>query len=246
MIEDNPVLGAFVASYPSDRGRLLVPSAVVIGFVSVVLNFTLADVNAWWGPALTVVLMALVVLAVGWYILHHWNREVVLYEQGFSYREGSRPVFFRYTEIAHIRQRAERLAYLGGLYRRTVYRFVLTTGQGDVIVLTNLYRRVGELGARIEQKVNAVLWPVIAERLAKGEIVPFSTALGLSERGLQEGGRDLNWEQYGGYRIENRRLALLKQSGEVWFAVPLTEVDNITLLLQVLRVRNRTENTRQA
>jgi len=86
---------------------------------------------------------------------------------------------------------------------------------------------------------------VIAERLAKGETVAFSAALGLSERGLHEGGRDLTWEQYGGYRIENRKLALLNQVGEVWFAVPLTEVDNITLLLQVLRERNRAENSRQ-
>ncbi len=239
MIEDNPVLGPLIASYPSDRGRLLVPAASIVGGVAVLLNYTLADVDAWWSPVLTVILMALVMLAAGWYVLHHWNREVILFEHGFSYREGSRPVFFRYTEIAHIRQRAERLAYLGGVYRRTVYRFVLTTGQGDVIVLTNLYRRVAELGARMEQKVNAVLWPVIAERLAKGETAPFSATLGLSGRGLHEGGRDLTWDVYGGYRIENRRLALLNRAGEMWFTVPLTDVDNVTLLLQVLREHDR-------
>jgi hypothetical protein len=239
MIEDNPVLGRLIASYPSDRGRLLLPAAIIIGAVAIVLNFTLAEVDAWWGPLLTVILMAVVVLAAGWYVLHHWNREVVLFDQGFSYREGSRPVFFRYTEIAYFRQRAERLSYLGGLYRRTAYRFVLTTGQGDVIVLTNLYRRVEELGERLEQKVNAVLWPVMVERLAKGETVMFSATLGLNAGGLHEGGRDLIWQDYGGYRIENRRLALLKQSGEMWFAIPLTEVDNVTLLLQVLREHDR-------
>jgi hypothetical protein len=239
MIEDNPVLGPLIASYPSDRGRLLLPAAIVIGAVAIVLNYTLAEADAWWGPLLTVIVMALVVLAAGWYVLHHWNREVVLFDQGFSYREGSRPVYFRYTEIAHIRQRAERLAYLGGLYRRTVYRYVLTTGQGDVIVLTNVYRRVAELGARMEQKVNAVLWPLIAERLAKGETVMFSATLGLSAGGLHEGGRNLLWDEYGGYRIENRRLAVLNQAGELWFAVPLTNVDNVTLLLQVLREHDR-------
>jgi hypothetical protein len=242
MIEDNPVLGAVVASYPSDRGRLLLPAALVTGAVAILLNFTLAEADAWWGPPLTVILMALVALAAGWYVLHHWNREVVLYEDGFSYREGSRPVFFRYTEIATMRQRAERLSYLGGLYRRTVYRFVLTTWQGDVIVLTNLYRRVAELGSRMERKVNAVLWPVIAEKLAKGEIVPFSATLGLSARGLHEGKRELTWSEYGGYRVENRRLTVLNSRGDVWFSLPLTELDNITLLLNVLRQHEPTNS----
>ncbi len=235
MIEDNPVLGAVIASYPSDRGRLLLPGAIVCGAVAVLLNFTLAEEQAWWGPVLTVIVMALVVLGVAWYILHLWNREVILYEQGFSYREGSRPVYFRYTEIKSIRQRGERRAYFGGLFRRAVYEFVLTTWAGDVIVLNNVYRRVAELGARVEQKANAVLWPAIAERLAQGETVPFSDSLGLTARGLHENERDLPWEQFGGYRIENRRLVVLDRAGAVWFSALLTEVDNITLLLNVLR-----------
>lgn len=239
MLDDNPVLGKLIASYPSDRGRLLLPGAAVTGAVAIILNYTLAEVDAWWGPALTVILMALAMLAVGWYILHRWNREVILYDEGFSYREGSRPVFFRYTEIATIRQRAERLAYLGGLYRRIRYQFVLTTWQGDVIVLDNLYRRVAELGVRMEQKVNAVLWPVMAERLAKGETVPFSATLRMSAHGLHEGGRDLPWAEYGSYRVEKRRLSLLNGAGAVWLTMPLTEVDNITLLLQVLREHDR-------
>jgi hypothetical protein len=235
MLEDNPVLGAFVASYPSDRGRLLLPGAVVCGAVAVILNFTLAEVDAWWGPLLTTIIMAVVVLAVGWYILHHWNREVILYKDGFSYREGSRPVFFRYGEIARIRQRAERLSYFGGLFRRTVYQFVISTEAGDVFVLNNAYRRVDELGTRIEKQANALLWPRIAERLAKGEIVPFSATLGLSGQGLRESGRDLTWTDYGGYRIENRSLVVLNASGQAWVAVPLSEIDNVTLLLNVLR-----------
>jgi hypothetical protein len=238
MIEDNPVLGKLIASYPSDRGRLLLPSALVAGTTATVLNYTLAEVDAWWAPLLTVILMALVVLAIGWYVLHLWNREVVLFDQGFSYREGSRPVFFRYTEIATIRQRGERLAYLGGLYRRTKYEFVLTTWQGDVITLNNVYRRVAEMAGRMEQKVNAVLWPVLTERLAKGEAVPFSATLNLTANGLREEGRDLTWPEFGRYRVENRQMVILDSAGAVWLTVPLAEVDNIALLLQIMREHN--------
>jgi hypothetical protein len=240
MIDDNPVLGKLIASHPSDRGRLLLPTGLIAGAVAFVLNYTLAEVEAWWAPLLTVMIMALVVLAAGWYVLHLWNREMVLFEEGFSYREGSRPVFFKYTEIATLRQRGERLAYLGGLYRRTKYEFVLTTWQGDVITLNNVYRRVDELGTRMEQKVNAVLWPVLAEKVAKGEAVPFSATLSLTATGLRESGRDLSWAEYGGYRVENRRLVVLDRMGAEWAAIPLTEIDNITLLLQVMREHGKT------
>src|SRR5690606_17619332 len=107
-------------------------------------------------------------LAAGWYVLHGWNREIILYEGGFSYREGSRTVYFRYEEIAGIRLRAERLAYFGGVIRRDRYRFVVTSWQGDRFVITNLYRRAAELGTRLTEQVNRVLQPAISRRLAAG------------------------------------------------------------------------------
>jgi hypothetical protein len=137
MIEADPVFGKVIANYPSDRIRLIAPAVVISGVVSVILNVTLAEVEGWWGPALTVIIMASVVLGLGWRVLHFWNHEVVLYEEGFSYREGARPVFFLYHEIMSVRQQGQRLAYFGGLIRRNTYQFTLTTLRGEVMKLDN-------------------------------------------------------------------------------------------------------------
>jgi hypothetical protein len=236
MLEADPYLGSVVASFPSNRERLLIPAALIIGTVAVVLNFTVAAIDAWWAPPLTIILMGLVSLVAGWPVLHLWNREVILYDNGFSFREGGRTVLFLYHEIKSLRQRGEQLAYFGGLIRRSTFRFTLTTIRDERMVLTNLYKNVGQLGARMEAKINPIRAPQIDERLSKGEKIPFSDSLRLSQTGLHEGGRELSWDNFGGYKIQGGRLRLFTRSdGSEWFSVPLGDVDNIKLLLNLLK-----------
>jgi hypothetical protein len=178
-----------------------------------------------------------VTLVEGWSVLHLWNREVILYRRGFSYREGSRVVHFLYNEIKSIRQQAERLRSFGGLVRRTVYRITLTTTQDEVIVLTNVYRRVEELSKRLEALVTTTLRPSVLRRMEQGETVAFGSSVGVSAAGLHDGGRSLDWAEYGGYRIERRSLNVLDNVGNVWASVPLASVENATLLLDLLRER---------
>jgi hypothetical protein len=235
-IEVDPVLGRPLANYPSDRLRPLLFSAVLCGVVSVVLNFTLATVPEWWGPTLTMLIMGMLVLGCGWYVLHVWNREVILFEHGFSYREGSHTVFFVYSEIKSIRQRAERLRYLGGLVRRTVYRMTIRTIRDEVITLTNIYRRMDELSVRLEVLYNAVRRPVVEHLLHQGENVSFGSHLSLSEKGIVAGERTLAWTDFAGSRAQAGKLILLANTESEWFSTPLEEIDNLMLLLELLRV----------
>jgi hypothetical protein len=246
VIEPDPVFGQSIAHYPSDRLRPLIVAGVVGGGVALTLGLTTAQTLEWWGPVVTVVIMALVALALGWYVLHFWNREIILYERGFSYREGSKTVFFRYDEIASIRLRAERLAYFGGRLRRDVYRFTVTTHQAERFTITNVYHRANELGTRLTEQINRVLAPEIAQQLADGGSVAFGEPLTLSADGLRENGRDRAWADYGGYRIGERRVWLLDSGGKVWLALPLSEVDNVTLLLELLRERQTGSQKRQS
>ena len=236
-IPPDPVLGAVISSHPSERGRPLLYSAVIAGVISVVLNFTIAAIPEWWSPPLTVILMAAVVLALGWYLLHIWNREIILYERGFSYREGSQTVFFQYAEIRALRLRAERKAYFGGLIRRAVYRFTVTTTAGEVFTITNLYRRTAELGERLNERVDLVLLPRLAAQIERGETVTFGERLSLSADGLRAEGGTLAWEHFAGWEVGGGHIRLKSTAGEVWSAVPLAEIDNITILLVMLRAR---------
>ncbi len=235
LIDRDPILGQPLAHFPSNRLRPMIVAGVIGWPIALVLGLTTAQVTDWWGPVVTVILMAIVVLALGWYILHGWNREIILYERGFSYREGSNTVFFRYNEIASIRLRAERLAYFGGLIKRSVYRFTVTTTQEERFTITNLYNRVDELGTKLTEQINRVLQPKIAQKIADDEAVAFGDTLTLKADGLHEAGRDLLWADYGGYRVGGHQLALLDKTGAIWYALPLPEVDNVTLLVELLR-----------
>ncbi|MBC7813924.1 MAG: hypothetical protein H7175_22405 [Burkholderiales bacterium] len=235
MIVDDPVLGAVIANYPSDRGRPLILGGVVCAAAAVILNFTVAAIPDWWGPLLTVIIMAAIVLVVGWYLAHIWNREVILYQRGFSYREGATTVFFLYKEVITIRQRAEQLAYFGGLFRRVAYQITIKTVRDEQLVLTNVYKRIAELGARLEDKINETLRPDALRKLAQGGSVIFADGLWLDGEGLHSDGRVLSWAEFGGYRIHNRQLHFTKRGDEAWAALPLSDIDNITLLLDILR-----------
>jgi uncharacterized membrane protein YobD (UPF0266 family) len=239
LIEADPVLGSALGHYPSDRLPPLIVAGVIGAPALVILNFTVAAIPEWWSPIVTILITAALGLALGWYILHIWNREIILYERGFSYREGSQIVFMTYAEIRSIRVRAERRVYFGGLLRRNVYRFTVTTNRDEQFTITNLYRRAAELGSLLTEQINATLRPALAHRLSQGERVAFSDTLELSGEGLHENGRTLEWTGYGGYKVANRQLALLDSSSAVWFALPLWQVDNITLLLDLLKSRLR-------
>lgn len=60
---------------------------------------------------------------------------------------------------------------------------------------------------------------------------------GAQRRRLRAAARDLSWADYGGYRIGERQLWLLDGAGSVWLALPLADVDNVALLLELLRER---------
>ncbi|NWF69529.1 MAG: hypothetical protein HXY40_10625 [Chloroflexi bacterium] len=240
MIEADPVLGKPLANYPSNRQGPLLVAALVCAAAAVLLNFTLAAVPEWWGPTLTMVLMALLVLAFGWYIVHIWNREVILYEHGFSYREGSNTVYFTYGEIKSVRQRAERLRYFGGLWRRDVYQISVRTMRDEVITLSSMYRRVDELGLRLEKQFNTVRRPVVEEMLKRGESVPFGAALALTANGLTFDQHRLAWAEFAGFRAQGGRLLLLQKPAQEWQSLPLDEIDNLLLLLDFLRAAQPT------
>lgn len=236
-IPPDPVLGAAISHHPSDRLRPLIYGGIADLIISVILNFTVASIEAWWAPPLTIILMGIVALIIGWSIMHNWNREIVLFERGFSYREGSKTVYFHYEEIAALRLRAERRAYFGGLIRRTIYRFTARTLAEETITITNLYQRIAELGDRLTERVDSVLLPRLERKFAAGETIPFGDALTLNQTGIQADGRGLPWEQFGGWEVKARALRLKQPDGTEWAAIPLAEIDNITLLLHFLRAK---------
>jgi hypothetical protein len=233
--EDDPALGAFVANYPGNRARLLMIGAGIMIAAWFVVTVALWEVEDNAAAIITVIVLALVALVVGWYITHLWNREVVLYEHGFSYREGSGEVHMRYDEIQTIRQRGKRRSYFFGLLQREVYLMTMTTIRGETIALNDVYKRLDELTIRLEQAITRALQPIAERRLEAGEQIDFNPVLAMSKDGLRQEGRDLPWDDFAGFRLESGQLILMAEHDRNWHQIPLEDIDNLRLFINLLR-----------
>lgn len=231
----DPVYGAELRNYPSDRGRLLLIGGVVYFSISMVVNAAFASVDASTAAIIVIGTMGVLAVVIGWAILHLWNREVILYERGFSYREGSRTVFFLYSEVQSIQQQAERRSYFGGLIRRHIIRVTVRTAQGETMVLDRIYRRIDELAVQLEQWVNRAKRPIVEAKLENGAEVTFGDGLTLTQQGIKVRDDLLLWDDYAGYRIANRQLILQSKSNTEWGSIPLSNLENPTLLLDLLQ-----------
>ncbi|MBC8098762.1 MAG: hypothetical protein H7Y11_04925, partial [Armatimonadetes bacterium] len=219
IIETDPIYGVAMANYPSDRGRLLLAGGVVYAISGTVLNAAFASVDAATASIIVISGMAPLALGIGWVILHQWNREVVLYERGFSYREGSRTVYLFYSDIRMLKLRAGRVRYFGGLVRRNIRELTLKTTQDETIVLNTVYRRIEELCERLELAINRAQRPIIEARLTKGERVEFGGGLALLATGIRLDAQQLAWADYVKYSVADGKLTLHTAEGAAWGSV---------------------------
>lgn len=236
-IADDPVLGRVLASHPSDRVRLLIIGGAIYGAGALLINLVFLPVDAEAALLPVVTLMAALALAVGWYLLHYWNREIVFFERGFSYREGSHTAYIPYADVRALHLEAERISYLGGLIKRTVRRFTIKTIHDETILVRGLYRRIDALIARMEALVNAVLRPRIQNLWNAGGQAAFGARVGLSAEGIHVDGQLLPWVEYAGHGLSSGQLILKRHDGSAFASAPLESLENETLLIELLRQR---------
>lgn len=235
-LDDDPAFGKYLVNYPSRRGLLLVQAAVFYIVPVVILQIVFASVDDQTASVILPVLFAALALAIMWYVLHLWNREVILYERGFTYREGSRLGRFYYHEMVTVRQSAERVVYFG-IVRRAVYQCTLISQQDEILKLTNVYHNIADLAKRIEAIIARVRQPIVEELLQRGETVEFGAKLHLHRDYAAAEEKQLAWEQFTDYHIEGKNLLLRAQAATNSIAVPMAEIDNLVLLLRLLKTQ---------
>ncbi|MFW5696474.1 MAG: DUF6585 family protein [Phototrophicaceae bacterium] len=235
-----PTLGAFEARYPANRVRLLLHGVLAMAVAWGVVTLLLWDVEREQASVMTVLLLAAMALVVGWTLLHFWNREVLIYEHGFTYRLGSGVIRVPFSEVVSLRGRGVRRSYLSGLVERTSYRFTVRTNQNTQIVLGDMYARIEQMSLHLEHGINQVMRPRVERQLESGVRVPFSDELMISDSGLHVHGQLLPWSDLSSFCIHNGMLLfIIEDSPEfsVWYRTPLAQVDNLRLLVDLLLER---------
>lgn len=234
------LLGRYISHHPVNRLRLVAQALFVYFIATTVLQLLFVELDDQTASIVLIFFFAAIALGLGWYVMHLWNREVVIYEKGFNFREGSSIADFQYDEVASFRQKAERLRYFGGLFRRNVYTFKLTTYRGEVIKLTNLYTDIEKLGNNLEVGINSVLDERVHDALERGESVSFGESFEMSDAGISADSQDLSWEEFDSFGTKQGRLTLASKTDETWYQIPLEDVDNLSLLAKILREKTAT------
>ena len=166
---------------------------------------------------------------------------------GLPIAKGSGDTRFLYADIISIRLKAEQLAYFGGIYRRRVYRVDLSLRSGDQISLDGRYSSIEKLGDQLNQQILAHLQPIVEDKLANSEKVYFSDDLYITNAGIYveleaNDTHHLSWQDFGGYTAAKRQLSLLRTDNQGWFALPLSEVDNLILFVKLLKQHQKILN----
>ncbi len=235
--EDDPILGAFVAYYPANRLRLLIIGSgfmLVVWFVVTVSLWNVPDDTA---SILTLFIITLAALILGWWALHLWNREFVLYTHGFSYRRGSHVAYIHYQHVVTVRQSGALLTYLGGLIRRATFRLTLITDVAEIILVDATYARSDTLMRQIEAAIMQSAYPRAVDTLTQGGQLDFEGELSLSADGVHYAGDTLHWAAIGDVTVAGDVLKFRTMDGDLWRQVSIMQLANVPLLLRLLRER---------
>lgn len=234
-IDDDPVLGRYLVHFTTDRLRLLMQAGVIYALSAVVINVATFSLEGTLVNIVVPLLYAGVALPLIWAIAHLWNREVILFERGFTFRQGSVVAAFPYINIVAIDVTLQRVLYFGLIpYQRTLG--LLTSDQGDVMRIDGVFKDARKLITALERSVIRARQPLIAEQLAQGGHVAFGS-LTLTRAGIQtEDGRTLPWNELQGVRVETDGIVLISGS-DVWGRFHERELHSTALLVTVLKAQ---------
>lgn len=237
----DPMMGDYIAHHPSNRQRLLIRAGVLYGVPILFLQVFFAELDDVLASIVLIGIFASLALAVAWYVLHNWNREVILYQRGFTYREGSQTVVFRYDEIITFRQRAERIRY-AGVIRRDIYEFTLFSQKDERLFLNAVYQDIVKLGETLERFIAEARLPISKTLLDAGEALGFGTLI-IDQEAIslvdadEQAPSSLAWTSYRGYRIERGMLWLDSEQAAGGLQIRLNTLDNLFLLILLLKSR---------
>jgi hypothetical protein len=240
----DPVLGKYLSHHPSRRAMLLLQGAIFYAIPTGILQLLTLNLDDQTAATFLPFVFALIGVAVGWYILHLWNREVVLYEKGFSYRRGSVTAYFPYEKIVTMRQSIEKQSFLA--FSRTVYNYLLISDLDEELAINNLYSNTEKLTRSLDALIARARLPHIRQMIADGQAVPFSDGFRISREGLLHDERELFWHEFSAYRIQNSKLILQSKDNPEWAAIPLKIINNPPLLLALLKERVKNKEAENA
>lgn len=237
IFDSDPILGNYISHHPSNRTRLMIIAGVIytiaVGIIQLVFWNVADNIASIFIPILFAGLAGVVL----WYMLHHWNREVVLYERGFSFRQGSSTAYILYMNVVKLVPNIEKNSFLGFSWK--VYDYKLVTDIDEILTINNVYSSIDKLTRVLESLVTRDRLPILRQKMQSGTAIPFNDSVSLSLEGITIDDKVLFWQEFKGQSVKNAQIILQSSDNDTWASIPVNELDNPMLLLVLLKERGR-------
>lgn len=241
--EADPVLGKYFSHHPSNRLRLMIIGGILYTLPVGIMQLIFFNVENELASIFLPTSFAAIAGAILWWILHHWNREVVLYERGFSFRQGSATAYILYANVTQLIQHIEGVSFLG--FSRTVYDYQLTTNVDEKLTVNNVYSNPDKLTRALESYIARDRLIIMRKKMAEGQELDFNVNLRITGKGIMLDDKELSWQDFKTHRVKDGQLILQSNDDEVWAAVPVNAINNPVLLIALLKERGQLADKRQ-
>lgn len=233
IFDPDPVLGGYVSHHPSNRVLLMIRAGLFYGVAVIALQLVFFPVPDATAGIYLPIAFAAVAGATFWYMLHHWNREVVLYQRGFTYRQGSATAYILYANVIKLLQNIEVVG--AGSLKRRFFDYKLVTDMDETLPITNVYSNPDKLTRLLEKFITRDRLQLLEGRLAKGENVSLAPDFTLTSEGILRAEDELFWHEYRGARVKNGQITIASSRDEAWATLPADSFDNPLLALAALK-----------
>ena len=230
----HPAYGRYRSHHPSRRIVLMVRAGVAYTIAVIVLQLLTWNVSDNVAAIFLPVAYGGIAAAALWYVVHYWNREVVLYERGFTYHEGSRTGQFYYKDITTVRQNIEDLS-IGRLRLRTIYTYQMISRFDEQLTINNIYSETRNLINRLDSFIARERLPELREDLAQGKPIQFGDAFQLTQEGIRYDGKTLVWDDVVNVRVRGGSLIIDSGDSEAWAIESVPAIDNVVIIIGMIK-----------
>jgi hypothetical protein len=177
------------------------------------------------------------------------NDRIDVHENGFHYQKGKRRISWLWEEIATMRHVAK-AEYRGRSrsYYRTYSTYYLRNAAGEEISFEDDIEAARAVALRIEHEMTEIHLPKMKQQVEDGEVLDFA-AFQVSSQGLSFWDELIPWQEISSVHTRSQQTGrLIKQRTQVqefailrrdyqepWAVVPVAEVPNYFLFLQLVR-----------
>lgn len=236
--------------FPLRKGRrwasLILALVLLIGSVGVIIyGIYLADISwqrygaavvgetLFW-PLVFAAGLFLLSIVFTWITYANWGKAIVLYQNGFAYKDRRGLRLWRWKDVAALRMAVTRHD-LFGINTGATHVYSVENRNGSRLALNDAFRRVEELARVVEENTFPLLFEQASQQYNSGRNLAFGPVM-VNQASIQIGRKSYAWGEVQQVSIQQGILKVSKKGGG-WLSgarAAAADIPNLRVLLSII------------